>query len=52
MKISLRFSLLAMLALAPAAQAAELLVDNVNGYTLDSHGKLQHFQAMLMDRGR
>ena len=52
MKHSLRLSLLALLALAPAAQAADLLVDNVNGYTLDSHGKLQHFQALLVDQGK
>ncbi|KRE87322.1 amidohydrolase [Rhodanobacter sp. Soil772] len=52
MKCSLRLSLLALLALAPAVQAADLLVDNVNGYTLDSHGKLQHFQALLVDQGK
>lgn len=52
MKRSLRLSLLALLALAPAVQAADLLVDNVNGYTLDSHGKLQHFQALLIDQGK
>ena len=52
MKRSLRLSLLALLVLAPAAQAADLLVDNVNGYTLDSHGKLQHFQALLVDQGK
>ena len=33
-------------------QAADLLVDNVNGYTLDSHGKLQRFQALLVDHGK
>lgn len=52
MKRSLRLSLLALLALAPAVQAADLLVDNVNGYTLDSHGKLQRFQALLVDHGK
>jgi predicted amidohydrolase YtcJ len=52
MKRSLRLFLLALLALAPAVQAADLLVDNVNGYTLDSHGKLQHFQALLVDQGK
>ena len=52
MKHSLRLSLLALLALAPAVQAADLLVDNVNGYTLDSHGKLQRFQALLVDHGK
>lgn len=45
-------SLLALLALPLALPAADLLVDNVNGYTLDSHGKLQHFQALLVDQGK
>lgn len=48
----LRLSLLALLALAPAVQAADLLVNNVKGYTLDSHGKLQRFDALLVDRGK
>jgi len=52
MNRSLRLSLLALLAIAPAVQAADLLVDNVNGYTLDSQGKLQHFQALLVDQGK
>ena len=52
MKLSLRLSLLALLALAPAVQAADLLVDNVNGYTLDSHGTLHQFQALLVDHGK
>ncbi|CAM5568307.1 amidohydrolase family protein [Rhodanobacter lindaniclasticus] len=52
MKRSLCLSMLAVLALAPAVQAADLLVDNVNGYTLDSHGKLQHFQALLVNKGK
>lgn len=52
MNRSLRLSLLALLTLAPVVQAADLLVNNVNGYTLDSHGKLQHFQALLIDQGK
>ncbi|MGB5940201.1 MAG: amidohydrolase [Rhodanobacter sp.] len=48
----LHLPLLALLAFAPAVQAADLLVSNVNGYTLDSHGKLQHFQALLVDQGK
>ena len=52
MNRSLRLSLLALLTLAPIVQAADLLVNNVNGYTLDSHGKLQHFQALLVDQGK
>jgi len=52
MNRKLRLSLLALLVLAPAVQAADLLVDNINGYTLDSHGKLQQFQALLVDHGK
>lgn len=52
MNRSLRLSLLVLLALAPATQAADLLLRNVNGYTLDSHGKLQHFQTLLVDKGK
>jgi predicted amidohydrolase YtcJ len=52
MNRKLRLSLLALLVLAPAVQAADLLVENVNGYTLDSHGKLQQFQALLVDHGK
>lgn len=51
MNRSLRLSLLALLALAPALQAADLYVHNVKGYTLDSHGKLQRFDALLVDHG-
>ena len=32
--------------------AADLLIDNVNGYTLDSAGKLQRFEALLIDAGK
>lgn len=52
MNRSLCLPLLALLVLAPAVQAADLLFDNVNGYTLDSHGKLQHFQALLVNQGK
>ena len=52
MNRSLRFCLLGLLALAPAIQAADLLISNVNGYTLDSSGKLHHFQALLVDQGK
>jgi predicted amidohydrolase YtcJ len=44
--------LAALLATAPLVHAADLLVSNVNGYTLDSHGKLQHFQALLVEHGK
>ncbi len=40
------------LLLLPTAQSADLLVSNVNGYTLDSHGKLQQFQALLVEHGK
>ncbi|HEY2395308.1 MAG TPA: amidohydrolase [Rudaea sp.] len=33
----------------PAAFAADLLLRNVNGYTLDARGKLQRFQALLVE---
>lgn len=52
MNRSLRLPLLALLAVAPALQAADLYVHNVKGYTLDSHGKLQHFDALLVDHGK
>lgn len=52
MNRSLPLLLLALLVLAPAVQAADLLLNNVNGYTLDSHGRLQHFQALLIDQGK
>ena len=42
----------ALLALLPGANAADLLITNVNGYTLDSHGKLQRFAALLVDQGK
>lgn len=41
-----------LLASAPLGHAAKLLVSNVNGYTLDSQGKLQQFQALLVDDGK
>jgi len=53
MSFSSRVALLiVLLAGTPGVRAADLLVNNVNGYTLDSHGKLQHFQALLVDRGK
>ena len=44
--------LAAALASGGGAQAAELLVDHVNGYTLDSAGHLQRFEALLIDDGK
>jgi predicted amidohydrolase YtcJ len=53
MTIMLRLSLaVAMTFVGHALPAAELLVDNVNGYTLDSAGKLHRFEALLVDKGR
>jgi len=43
--------LLGSLVPMPAA-ATPLLVANVNGYTLDSAGQLQRFEALLVDQGR
>jgi len=44
--------LIALLATTPGVRGADLLVRNVNGYTLDRHGQLQHFQALLVDQGK
>ncbi|RYD16532.1 MAG: amidohydrolase [Lysobacteraceae bacterium] len=44
--------LLASLIAPHAATAADLLLDHVNGYTLDSSGKLKRFEAMLVDDGK
>ncbi|MEO7198674.1 MAG: amidohydrolase, partial [Dokdonella sp.] len=37
---------------ATATNAAALLLQNVNGYTLDQKGELQRFQALLIDQGK
>lgn len=39
-------------AFAPSADAADLFVKNVNGYTLDGEGVLHKFDAMLVENGR
>ena len=55
MNRSLCLSLLVLLGLsafAPAVRAADLLLRHVNGYTLDGSGKLQRFQALLVDHGK
>lgn len=55
MNRSLCLSLLVLLglsALAPAVRAADLLLRHVNGYTLDHSGRLQRFQALLVDHGK
>ena len=53
MNLTARTLLLAtLLTITPLGYAADLLVTHVNGYTLDSHGTLQHFQAMLIDQGK
>jgi len=41
-----------LIALVPMTHAADLLVTNVNGYTLDSAGKLTRFRALLVDHGK
>ncbi|MBL0165158.1 MAG: amidohydrolase [Xanthomonadales bacterium] len=43
---------LAMIVATQPVWAAELLVDHVNGYTLDTAGKLQRFEALLVDDGK
>jgi predicted amidohydrolase YtcJ len=48
----LRLALPLLLGLAAPAMAADLLVKNVNGYTLDSRGQLQRFDALLVDHGK
>ena len=55
MNRSLCLSLLVLLGLsafAPAVRAADLLLRHVNGYTLDGNGRLQRFQALLVDHGK
>ncbi len=37
---------------ATATNAAALLLQNVNGYTLDQKGELQRFQALLIDQAK
>jgi predicted amidohydrolase YtcJ len=52
----LRRSMLALLVafgvMACDVNAADLLVENVNGYTLDTAGHLQRFDALLIERGK
>ncbi|MBA8885324.1 amidohydrolase [Dokdonella fugitiva] len=48
---SLPIALFAALGAAPAG-AGELLLDHVDGYTLDRAGKLQRFEAMLVADGK
>lgn len=47
-----RFALPVAMTLSLPAAAADLLVDHVNGQTLDGAGKLQHFEAMLIENGK
>jgi predicted amidohydrolase YtcJ len=42
----------ALFVVAPVAASAALLVRHVHGYTLDGHGRLHRFEAMLVDRGK
>ncbi|HEU4671146.1 MAG TPA: amidohydrolase [Dyella sp.] len=52
MNRTLRLALPLLLGLAAPAFAADLLVKNVHGYTLDARGQLQRFDAMLVDHGK
>lgn len=51
-----RRNLLAFLLIATvwvqSGHAAQIFIDNVNGYSLDSQGKLIRFEAMLIDDGK
>lgn len=48
-----RLSVLFTAALVAApAPAADLLIDRVDGYTLDGAGELRRFEAMLVDEGK
>jgi hypothetical protein len=51
-RVSPLLLLLAASFVAQSAPATELLFDYVNGYTLDSAGKLQRFEALLIDAGK
>jgi len=37
---------------SPQAASSKILIDRVNGYTLDSAGKLQRFEALLIENGK
>ena len=52
MNRTLQLFLLIALFTALPMHAAKLLIHNVNGYTLDSAGKLQRFEALLIDSGK
>jgi predicted amidohydrolase YtcJ len=47
-----RVALFFIAAASLPAIAADLFVDHVNGYTLDGTGKVQRFDAMLVDQGK
>jgi ectoine hydroxylase-related dioxygenase (phytanoyl-CoA dioxygenase family) len=47
-----RFTLCAIVMASLPVSATELLVDHVNGYTLDNAGKLLRFDAMLVADGK
>ena len=52
MKPMLRLALPLLCGLSASTFAADLLVKNVHGYTLDRHGALQRFDALLVDHGK
>jgi predicted amidohydrolase YtcJ len=51
-KTWVRLSIAALVLGAANAAAADLLVHNVNGYTLAADGKLHRFSALLVDQGK
>ena len=52
MNRTLQLLLALALSATPSLHAAKLLIHNVNGYTLNSTGKLQRFEALLVDDGK
>ena len=52
MNRTLQLLLALALCATPSLHAAKLLIHNVNGYTLNSTGKLQRFEALLVDDGK
>jgi predicted amidohydrolase YtcJ len=48
----LAFSLSASAQVPASASSERILIDKVNGYTLDGAGKLQRFEAMLIADGK
>jgi predicted amidohydrolase YtcJ len=52
MPLTLRLFLVFAAMLSAPVLSAELLIEHVNGYTLDKAGALQRFEALLIDKGK